>query len=89
MCSLTEVLKSVASEFVIQTMCLVGVQVLSVELLAFPVTNILYVLNKCFSLGIRDTLFKSWGGREIWCFHHSRRHCGTWNKFVLLCGGNS
>lgn len=51
MCSLTEVLKSVASEFVIQTMCLVGVQVLSVELLAFPVTNILYGVKQMLQFG--------------------------------------
>jgi len=38
---LTEVLNSVATEFVFQTMCLVGVRMLSIELLAFPATNIL------------------------------------------------
>lgn len=50
-CWLTEVLKSVASEFVILTMCLVGVQMLSVELLAFPVTNTLYGVKQMLQFG--------------------------------------
>lgn len=59
---LTKVLNTIASEFVFQTMCLVGVRMLSLELLFFLVTNILYgVKQYANSLipGVGDLLFFS------------------------------
>lgn len=87
----TEVLNSIASEFVFQPMCLVGVRMLSIELLAFPVTNILYGVKHHANASIWEYLLNLLipGVGDLVYFSPLEDTLVPWNKSVFLYSGNS
>lgn len=84
-------LNSIASEFVFQTMCLVGVRMLSIELLAFPVTNILYGVKHDVDASIGEYMPNSLipGVGDLVFFSPLEDTLVPWNKYVFLYCGNS
>lgn len=83
-------LNNIASEFVFHTMCLVGVQMLFVELLAFPVTNILYSVKHNANTSIWECMSNSLvpGVGELVFFFLPEDALVLWNKLVFLYCGN-
>lgn len=83
---LTEVLNNIASKFVLHTMCLVGVQMIFVELLTFPVTNILYSVKHNANTLICEYMSNSLVPRvgELVVFFLLEDALLPWNKLVFL-----
>lgn len=71
-------------------MCLVGVQMLFVELLGFPVTNILYSVKHNANTSIWEYMSNSLIPRvgELVFFFFLEDALVPWNKLVFLCCGN-
>lgn len=83
-------LNNIASECIFQTMCLVGVQMLFVELLAFPVTNILYSVKHNANTSIWEYMSNSLAPRvgELVFFFLLEDALVPWNKLAFLYCGN-